>query len=86
MTDLRNDAEWDAKPSNPESIRLIFMGKMLNDTSRLTDNGFTNSITPQIVHMAIKPQEFVDEEEAAKALGRDRDGNERSPGCRCVIQ
>lgn len=27
--------EWEAKPSSPESIRLISMGKMLNDKSRL---------------------------------------------------
>lgn len=28
--------EWEAKPSSPESIRLISMGKMLNDKARLT--------------------------------------------------
>lgn len=27
--------EWEAKPSSPESIRLISMGKMLNDKTRL---------------------------------------------------
>ena len=83
---MRVATEWDAKPSSPESIRLIFMGKMLNDKSRLADNGFINGISPQIVHMAIKPQEIVDEEEANKAVGKDRDGNERNPGCRCVLQ
>ena len=62
------------------------MGKMLNDKSRLAENGFTNSMIPQIVHMAIKPQDIVDEEEANKAGGKGRDGNDRSPGCRCVIQ
>ena len=37
--------------------------------------------------MTIKPQEIVDEEDAKmKSAGRDRDGNERSPGCRCIIQ
>jgi len=96
--------EWEAKPSSPESIRLISMGKMLNDKSRLsgekvsidfqialltsaTDSGFKNGVTPHIIHMTIKPQEIVDEEDARlKSGGRDRDGNERSPGCRCVIQ
>ncbi len=29
------DKEWEAKPSSPESIRLISMGKMLNDKTRL---------------------------------------------------
>lgn len=79
--------EWEAKPSSPESIRLISMGKMLNDKSRLSDSGFTNGLTPHIIHMTIKPQEIVDEEDAKmKSGGRDRDGNERSPGCRCIIQ
>ena len=30
------DIDWEAKPSSPESIRLISMGKMLNDKSRLS--------------------------------------------------
>jgi hypothetical protein len=95
--------EWEAKPSSPESIRLISMGKMLNDKSRLAgkkayiiiqstsltgqlDSGFKNGVSPHIIHMTIKPQEIVDEEDARlKSGGRDRDGNERSPGCRCVI-
>ena len=51
------------------------------------DSGFTNGLTPHIIHMTIKPQEIVDEEDAKmKSGGRDRDGNERSPGCRCIIQ
>ncbi len=37
--------------------------------------------------MTVKPQEIVDEEDAkiAKTGNRDRDGDERSPSCRCVI-
>ena len=31
----RTYKEWEAKPSSPESIRLISMGKMLNDKTRL---------------------------------------------------
>ena len=50
-----------------------------------TDSGFTNGHTPHIVHMTVKPQDIVDEEEANKATG-NREGQERSPGCRCVIQ
>lgn len=98
--------EWEAKPSSPESIRLISMGKMLNDKARLSglwsslslldaqdiltlfeDSGFTNGLTPHIIHMTLKPQEIVDEEDAKmKAGGSNRGENERSPGCRCVIQ
>ena len=50
------------------------------------DAKFKND-TPNVVHMTVKPQDIVDEEDAklAKQGGRDRDGNERSPGCRCVL-
>ena len=35
--------------------------------------------------MTVKPQDFIDDEEAGKSGGRDREGSERSPRCRCVI-
>ncbi|KAL8997434.1 MAG: hypothetical protein Q9169_003297 [Polycauliona sp. 2 TL-2023] len=43
--------------------------------------------TPHVVHMTIKPQEIIDEEDAkmAKTSSRDPHGNEVSAGCRCVI-
>ena len=39
------------------------------------------------MHMTIKPQEAIDEEDAriAKGGARDRDGSERTPGCRCLL-
>lgn len=43
---------------------------------------------PNVVHMTIKPQEIVDEEDAKAAKStqsRDHEEGERSPGCRCVI-
>jgi len=43
---------------------------------------------PNVVHMTVKPQEVVDEEENAKtgksSKTRD-DGEEPTAGCRCVI-
>ncbi|KAL6719120.1 hypothetical protein ACLMJK_003357 [Lecanora helva] len=98
--------EWEAKPSSPESIRLISMGKLLDDKVRLSgktyrlyarqpyslltqteDSGFANGTSPHIVHMTIKPQELVDEEDAKmKAAGTGRGEMERSPGCRCIVQ
>ena len=54
-----------------------------------TDGKFENGPTPHVVHMSVKPQEMVDEEDARMAKGGarlDRNGNERSPGCRCIIQ
>lgn len=52
-----------------------------------TDSKFSAE-HPNVVHMTVKPQEVVDEEDAkgSKAhLNRDREAGERSPGCRCVI-
>ncbi|MCJ1394245.1 hypothetical protein MMC18_007123 [Xylographa bjoerkii] len=79
--------EWDPRPSSPSSIRLIHYGKMLDDKSHLKDGKFTIGEAPHVVHMTIKPQDVVDDEDAriAKGGARDRDGNERTPGCRCVI-
>ena len=53
----------------------------------LSDCRFEAGLSPHVVHMTIKPQEIMDEEDAkiAKTISRDRDGNERSTGCRCVI-
>ena len=51
------------------------------------DNRFSSGETPHVVHMTLKPQEVIDDEDAriAKGGGRDRDGHERTPGCRCSI-
>ena len=40
-----------------------------------------------VVHMTVKPQEFVEEEEARDKAdrARERDGGEATAGCRCVI-
>ncbi|KAI4108184.1 MAG: hypothetical protein L6R37_001224 [Teloschistes peruensis] len=85
--------DWEIRPSSPSAVRLIFYGKMLEDKSRLhgsfipPDCRFEPSLTNHVVHMTVKPQEIVDEEDAkiAKAGGRDHDGNEGTTGCRCVI-
>ncbi|KAL9580614.1 MAG: hypothetical protein Q9203_006232 [Teloschistes exilis] len=79
--------DWEIRPSSPSAIRLIFYGKMLEDKSRLHDCRFEPSLTNHVVHMTVKPQEIVDEEDAkiAKAGGRDHDGNEGTTGCRCII-
>jgi hypothetical protein len=46
-----------------------------------------NADAANVVHMTIKPQEVVDDEEESKrkAMRGDRDGGEGTPGCRCVI-
>ena len=96
-------AEWEARPTNPTSIRLIYAGQMPGDSSKLggmyphvcitskklmqlcVDCRFSLGPTPHVVHMTVKPQDFIDDEEAGKGGGRDREGSERSPRCRCVV-
>ncbi|PGH01491.1 hypothetical protein GX51_05178 [Blastomyces parvus] len=80
-------SEWEPRPSSPSSIRLISFGKLLADNAQLSDLRL-NQNAPNVVHMTIKPQEVVDEEDAKAARstsGRERDGGDHSPRCRCVI-
>ncbi len=49
-----------------------------------TECRFQLGPTPHVVHMTIKPQSFIDEEEAHKGGGREREA-ERSPRCRCCV-
>ncbi|CAI7611407.1 unnamed protein product [Penicillium glandicola] len=80
-------SDWETRPSSPSSIRLISFGKLLDDKAPISDSKFSKE-HPNVVHMTVKPQEVVDEEDAkgAKAqYSRDREASERSPGCRCVI-
>ncbi|KAJ5177571.1 uncharacterized protein N7500_000270 [Penicillium coprophilum] len=80
-------SDWETRPTSPSSIRLISFGKLLDDKSPVSDSRFSKE-HPNVVHMTVKPQEVVDEEDAkgAKAqYSREREASERSPGCRCVI-
>ena len=106
--------EWEAQPSSPSSIRLIYFGRLLDDKVALKGtyrffyivlsslsrhvslHALTNSWPAEcrfntegtnVIHMTVRPQDMVDEEDAAKAkgLGRERDGGEGTAGCRCVV-
>ncbi|KAI6713467.1 hypothetical protein JHW43_003945 [Diplocarpon mali] len=79
--------EWEAQPSNPTNIRLIYFGRLLDDKSPLRECKF-HPESANVVHMTVRPQDIVDEEDAAKgkAIARDRDGTERQGACRCVVQ
>ncbi|RAH39604.1 uncharacterized protein BO95DRAFT_47487 [Aspergillus brunneoviolaceus CBS 621.78] len=97
--------EWETRPSSPSSIRLISFGKLLDDKSPLSGTAVPTSLNrvsiltildcrfnrdaPNVVHMTVKPQEIVDEDDAKGAKAqytRERESSERSPGCRCIIQ
>ncbi|EAU31898.1 conserved hypothetical protein [Aspergillus terreus NIH2624] len=80
--------DWEPRPSSPSSIRLISFGKLLDDKAPLSDSKFSRD-APNVVHMTVKPQELIDEEDAKGTKAqytRERESSERSPGCRCVIQ
>ncbi|KAI1801109.1 hypothetical protein F4811DRAFT_574479 [Daldinia bambusicola] len=73
--------EWDQPPREPSAIRLIHFGKLLEDRNQLSHYHFSTS--RNVVHMTIKPQDLIDEEEAAKKVKESGSHSGRS-GC-CVI-
>jgi hypothetical protein len=79
--------EWEPRPTSPSAIRLIHFGRMLDDKLPLKDCRF-QSESPNVVHMTVKPQEVIDDEENAKTgkAASRRDGEEEPTAtCRCVI-
>ena len=62
---------------------MMLLGKL----TTYTESRFSCGETPHVVHMTMKPQEVVDDEDARMGKGshRDRDGNEHTPGCRCLV-
>ncbi|KAI0134979.1 hypothetical protein F4814DRAFT_5935 [Daldinia grandis] len=73
--------EWDQPPREPSAIRLIHFGKLLEDRNQLSHYHF--STTRNVVHMTIKPQDLIDEEEAAKKVKES--GSHTGRGGCCVI-
>lgn len=77
--------EWENVPRDPGLIRLIHLGRMLDDKEPLKKYRL-NPDERNIIHMNVRPAEMVDEEEAAKAAGGGRtQGNYPGSGCCCVI-
>ncbi|KAI1431713.1 ubiquitin-related domain-containing protein [Xylaria sp. CBS 124048] len=74
--------EWEEPPREPSSIRLIHFGKLLEDRNQLSHYHFSTT-TKNWVHMTIKPQDLLDEEEAAKKV-KDSSSHHGRSGC-CVI-
>ncbi|KIX04274.1 uncharacterized protein Z518_05141 [Rhinocladiella mackenziei CBS 650.93] len=79
--------EWEARPSSPNYIRLISMGRLLDDKAPLKDYKFSTE-SPNVLHMTIKPQDYVEEEDTKgpkSNYSTNREAEGRSPGCRCII-
>ncbi|KAI5302060.1 hypothetical protein KEM56_001075 [Ascosphaera pollenicola] len=81
-------SEWETPPASPSSIRLISFGKMLDDKSPLSECRFSHD-APNVVHMTLRPPSVVEEENDPRtskgATHGEREADERTPGCRCVI-
>ncbi|KAI0203897.1 ubiquitin-related domain-containing protein [Astrocystis sublimbata] len=74
--------EWEEPPREPSSIRLIHFGKLLEDRNQLSHYHFSTK-SKNWVHMTVKPQDLLDEEEAAKKV-KDTSSHAGRSGC-CVI-
>ncbi|KAI0817983.1 ubiquitin-related domain-containing protein [Xylaria sp. FL0064] len=74
--------EWEEPPREPSSIRLIHFGKLLEDRNQLSHYHFSTT-SKNWVHMTVKPQDLLDEEEAAKKV-KDSSSHHGRSGC-CVI-
>ncbi|KAI1818350.1 ubiquitin-related domain-containing protein [Poronia punctata] len=74
--------EWEEPPREPSSIRLIHFGKLLEDRNQLSHYNF-GTTSKNWVHMTVKPQDLLDEEEAAKKV-KDSSSHSGRGGC-CVI-
>lgn len=85
--DWRDD--WDNKPSSPSAIRLIFFGQLLADNTSLKECKIQSDGAANVLHISIKPQEVMDDEEAGKtgksSISRGHERGSSSTGCRCVI-
>ncbi|KAF2166088.1 hypothetical protein M409DRAFT_55431 [Zasmidium cellare ATCC 36951] len=62
-TDWRK--EWEPRPMSPSSIRLIIMGKMIEDKKALKEFNF-NVDGPNVLHMTVKPADLIDDDETAE--------------------
>jgi hypothetical protein len=75
----------DKSPLSGIFLSTVFL--FIRHLTRFEDVKFGHD-APNVVHMTVKPQEVIDEEDgkATKSYPtRDRDANEGTPRCHCVI-
>lgn len=84
------DEEWNVKPASANFIRLIHLGRLLDDRQQLKDCRL-NSDTPNVVHMTVRPADTGDDDATQRSTGKvnhsggRESGRRSSPSCRCVI-
>lgn len=72
--------EWADKPQTAEKIRLIYFGRMLEDSSTLKDCKLDGTAGPNVVHMSIRPPDTIEEDADPKHASRAAE-DEGSRGC-----
>jgi hypothetical protein len=80
---------WGNPPANATNIRLIHLGKILEDDQTLTNCGISHDNPHNVVHMSVKPESFeLDSSSKAKATRRPSASHrsDRSRSRCCIIQ
>ncbi|KAK6531133.1 hypothetical protein TWF281_007958 [Arthrobotrys megalospora] len=89
--DWKEEELMTKQPASPHLIRLILLGRLLEDKSLLKDCRL-NLETPNVVHLSLRPADITEDEVTTKSGkftgfngNNGRTGERASPGCRCVI-
>lgn len=80
---------WGNPPASATNIRLIHLGKILEDDQTLTNCGISHDNPHNVVHMSVKPESFeLDSSSKAKATRRPSASHrsDRSHSRCCIIQ
>ncbi|KAK6363428.1 hypothetical protein TWF730_000859 [Orbilia blumenaviensis] len=89
--DWKEEELMTKQPASPHLIRLILLGRLLEDKSLLKDCRL-NLDSPNVVHLSLRPADIAEDEVTTKTGkftgfngNSGRTGERPSPGCRCVI-
>ncbi|KAK6356177.1 hypothetical protein TWF718_000549 [Orbilia javanica] len=89
--DWKEEELMTKQPASPHLIRLILLGRLLEDKSLLKDCRLQLE-SPNVVHLSLRPADIAEDEPTTKSGkftgfngNSGRTGERASPGCRCVI-
>ncbi|KAF3179676.1 hypothetical protein TWF106_002849 [Orbilia oligospora] len=89
--DWKEEELMTKQPASPHLIRLILLGRLLEDKSLLKDCRLQLE-SPNVVHLSLRPADIAEDEVTTKSGkftgfngNNGRTGERPSPGCRCVI-
>uniref|UniRef100_A0A060T4Z0 ARAD1C01804p n=1 Tax=Blastobotrys adeninivorans TaxID=409370 RepID=A0A060T4Z0_BLAAD len=79
--------DWGTSPAGVANIRLIHLGKVLEDSQTLEECGLVPTNSINVVHLSVKPESFeLESSSKAKSKGRRRtSGGDDSHHSRCCI-